>query len=438
MRAAALFCIFAAQAAELRLLVGETVVVDVPDEVVRVSTTNPEVIDTATASRKEVLLNAKASGVSTVIVWSKTGGRTIYSVTAEQNLEPLRKLLRDAFPDERIQVFATRDSIALSGTVSAALVAERALALAAPAAKAVVNNLRVAPAGPEKQIVLRVKFAELNRTAATQFGMSLISTGAANTPGRLTTGQFPSATASEVTGAIGGSLRGTSSTFKLSDLLNVFAFRPDLNLGAVIRALETQGLLQVIAEPNLVTTNGKEASFLVGGEFPVPVVQGGANVGAVTVQFREFGIRLTFLPVLTADNGVRMHVKPEVSSIDQGNGVQLSGFNVPALSTRRMETNIELSFGQSFLIAGLLDERVTENLSRIPGLASIPILGQVFQSRSRSRTATELVVIVTPELASPHSASAPAPLPPMPREFLPPAPKTPPVKGAPKSSKEKR
>jgi len=246
-----------------------------------------------------------------------------------------------------------------------------------------------------------------------------------NTPGRVTTGQFPSGTPSVLRGTIPGHISGTTTDFSLSDVLNIFAFRPDLNLGVLIRDLQTQGVLQILAEPNLVTTSGKEASFLVGGEFPVPVVQGGQNAGAVTIVFREFGIRLTFLPQVTANKTIKMHVKPEVSTIDLANGVVFSGFTIPALATRRIETDIELGEGQSFVIAGLLDDRVTETLSQVPGLSRLPILGALFKSRSESKSKTELLVMVTPESIYPLLPTDPKPLPIMPKAFLPSvAPKT--------------
>jgi pilus assembly protein CpaC len=185
-----------------------------------------------------------------------------------------------------------------------------------------------------------------------------------------------------------------------------------------MRALQQRNLLQILAEPNLVTTNGKEASFLVGGEFPVPVLQGGANSGAVTIQFREFGIRLSFNPILTENNTIRLYVKPEVSSLDFSNALSFNGFNIPALSSRKMETNIELGEGQSFVIAGLIDNRVTETISRIPGLANLPILGNLFKSKTLDKNNTELVVLVTPEITMPLQPGDAKPMPAMPREFL--------------------
>lgn len=403
---------------ELKLSVGKSIVIDYPADIARISTSNPDVVDAVAVTTREILLNAKAFGVSTMVVWSKSGARSFFSIMVDQNLSAIRKLLKDTFPGEDIDIRATRDSLALTGKVSSQSVADRSVALLTPLMKSVVNTLQVAPPGVEKQIVLRVKFAELNRNAAAQLGVNLLSTGALNTPGRITTGQFASGSASDLRGAIPGRIEGTTTNFSLSDALNIFAFRPDLNLAATIRALQTQGLLQILAEPNLVTTNGKEASFLVGGEFPVPVLQGGSNAGAVTIQFREFGIRLTFLPVATPNGTIKMYVKPEVSTIDVANGVVISGFTIPALATRRMETNIELGLGQSFVIAGLLDDRATENLSRIPGLSHIPILGALFKSKAETKTKTELMVMVTPEIAYPLLPTDPKPMPVMPKRFL--------------------
>jgi pilus assembly protein CpaC len=332
----------------------------------------------------------------------------LVSVAVTPNVEPIRQLMRDGFPGESIDVFSTKESMILVGNVSSAAIAERALALANTAVKGAVSNLQIAPPPADKQILLKVRFAELNRTASTEFAVNLVSTGALNTPGSVTTGQFPGARTSRLN-------RGITPEFSLSDVLNIFAFRPDLDLAVFMKALQSRGLLQILAEPNLVTTAGKEASFLAGGEFPVPVAQGGANAGAITVQFKQFGIQIAFLPQVTHHGTVKMHVKPEVSSIDPSSGVQLSGFNIPALSTRRVETDIELEPGQSFAIAGLIDDRIAENLSRIPGLSSIPLLGEIFKSRAEEKSRNELVVIVTPELASPGMR---LPQPVMPKPFL--------------------
>ncbi len=403
---------------DLRVTVGKSIVVDYPTDVARISTSNPEVVDAVAVSTREVLLHAKSHGSSTVVIWARTGQRTFYNVSVEHNLEPIRRILKETYPDDQVVISSARDSVTLNGRVSDKGVSDRVAALVSSLAKTVINNLQVAPNPVEKQILLRVKFAELDRNASKSLGANLISTGAGNTPGAISTGQFGPPSRTGLTGTIPGALNGTVSNFSLSDILNVFAFRPDLNLGATIKALQSENILQILAEPNLVTTNGKEASFLVGGEFPIPVLQGGSNAGAVTIQFREFGIRLQFNPLLTPHNTLKIYVKPEVSSIDIANSITFGGFRIPALSTRRIESNIELAPGQSFVIGGLLDDRVEDTMSRIPGLANIPILGAFFKSRGESKSKTELIVLVTPEIVDPLNPGDPKPLPVMPKEFL--------------------
>jgi len=407
-----------AQSEDLRVTVGKSIVLDYPADVARISTSNPEIVDAVAVSTREVLLHAKAHGVSTVVIWAKTGQRTFYNVSVEHNLEPIRKILKESFPDDPISVQSARDSVVLTGRVTSQVSSDRAAALVASLAKTVVNNLVVNPGPVEKQILMRVKFAELDRSWSQQFGINLISTGALNTPGTVSTGQFSPPRPSNVRGVIPGGAAGTVSDFTLSDALNVFAFRPDLNLASTIKALQGQSVLQILAEPNLITTNGKEASFLVGGEFPVPVLQGGSNAGAVTIMFREFGIRLAFNPLLTANNTMKVYVKPEVSSIDIANSVTFNGFRIPALSTRRIETNIELAPGQSFVIGGLIDDRLEDSVNRIPGLANIPVLGALFKSKAENKAKTELIVLVTPEIVDPLKPTDAKPAPVMPKEFL--------------------
>ncbi len=415
--AACLLALAAASAAGtapvvISLTVGRGTVVDCPEGVARVATSNPDAVDAVAASDHEVLFQARALGQATLLVWSRKGERTVYEVTVEPNLEPLRQLLKETFPHEQLELKATRESLALVGRASSRAVAERALALVAASVKGAVANLEIAPPPPEPQILLRVRFAELNRSATSAFAVNLLTSGAGNTIGRITTGQSSSGTLSQMAAS-------ADNKFALSDLLNIFAFRPDLNLGVLIQDLQSHGMLQVLAEPNLVATNGHEASFLAGGEFPVPIVQGGANAGAITVQFHEFGIRLSFLPEITPNQTLHLHVKPEVSSIDPANGVTVSGFRIPALSTRRIETDVELAQGQSFVIAGLLDQRVSQDLAKIPGLSGIPVFGWLFQSHSVTKSNTELIVVVTPEFTKPFTGAAKVPD--MPEPFLGPA-----------------
>jgi pilus assembly protein CpaC len=391
----ALAAVAAAQSGtqELKLTVGKSVVIDYPADVGRISTSNPDIVDVVAITAREILLNAKALGQSTVVVWSKAGERSFFAISVEPNVEGLQKLIRESFPNENIELKFSRDTAAIVGRVSSQSVADRVAAMVSASSRTVINNLQVIPAGVDKQIVLRVKFAELNRSKAFQYGFNLVSTGATNTIGSVTTGQFQ--------GPRANSISGTASNFTLSDTLNIFAFRPDLNLAATLRLLQNYNVLQILAEPNLVTSNGKEASFLAGGEFPVPILQGGGNAGAVTIQFREFGVRLTFLPLVTPNNTIKMHLRSELSALDLARAVIFGGFTIPALSTRRAETDVELAEGQSYVVAGLLDDEVTDQMSKLPGLANIPILGTLFKSRSINRQKTELVVMITPEIVNP-------------------------------------
>jgi pilus assembly protein CpaC len=397
-------------AGQFTLRPGTALVVDCPAGIARVAISAPEILDAVTAGARELLLEAKGLGQSTLVVWSRGGERTTYNVTVEPNWEPLRQLLRETFPGEELDIRTARDTVSLVGRASSQAQADRALALVAASVKGAVSNLQVAPPAAETQILLRIRFAELDRTAIAEFGVNLLSTGAGNTAGQISTGGVPGATLNQPL------TQGTSPAFSFSNLLNIFAFNPNINLGLLLQALQQRNLLQMLAEPNLVTTNGKEASFLAGGEIPVPVVQSGSTPGAISVQYKEYGIRLSFLPWVTTHQTIRLHVKPEVSSLDPADGVEISGFIIPALTTRRVETDVELAEGQSFVIGGLVDDQVTATWSQIPGLAHIPLLGALFKSRSENKTKTELIVVVTPEVAAPLAGPPSGPA--MPEPFL--------------------
>ncbi len=385
---------------EIAMTVGKSVILDHPDEIARISIANPEVADAVAVSTKEVLINAKAPGITTLVIWSRNGERNFFTLNVGANLQQIEQQIRSTFPGEDIQVLVSNNAVSLTGHVSSPAVAEKAAAMVATLGRTVVNNLSYAPPA-EKQILLRVRFAEVQKSVQEQLGANILSTGALNTPGSISTQQFGPAHPADVTGTIGGTVTGTSTTFTLNDVLNIFAFRPDLNLAALIKALQSKNLIQILAEPNLIATSGKEAAFLVGGEFPFPVIQGGANAGAVTIQFREFGINLTFLPLLTSNQTIKLHVRPEVSSLDFANALTISGFTIPALSTRRVETDVELSAGQSFVIAGLINQQVNETFNRLPGLSNIPLLGNIFKSRNLQKNNSDLLVLVTPEFPVP-------------------------------------
>jgi pilus assembly protein CpaC len=258
------------------------------------------------------------------------------------------------------------------------------------------------------------------------FGINLFSTGATNTIGTVSTQQFSppglvsggGSSASGSGGSSGGSGVNTS-TIGLTDLMNIFLFRPDINLGATIRDLQQQNILEILAEPNLLAASGEPASFLAGGELPYPVVTGAAGQTSVTVQFKPFGIKLEFTGTIEDDDTIRLKVLPEVSSLDFANAVVISGFTLPAIATRHAETIVDLRDGQSFGIAGLLDQRTTSQFSKVPGIGDLPVIGQLFRSRSVSKTNSELVVIVTPTIVDPAGSPTAAPeLPKMPVPLL--------------------
>jgi len=386
-----------AQTAEnLRLTLGKSIVVDYPEDVRQLSTTNPDVADVTVVTTREILVHAKGLGSTDIVVWSANNQRMFYNVAVELNVDSLRRVLRESFPNETIDVRTSGDSISLNGKVSSKEVADRAAALSAVAAKTVVSNLFIQIPGIDDQIQLRVRFVELDRQKVIEQGINIFSTGAANTFGTSSTGQFSSPT-----------IDSKTRTFT-AQALNLFLFRPDINLGATIQDLETKNVLQILAEPNLVTTSGKEASFLVGGEFPIPIVQSSTS-NSVTIQFKEFGIRLRFTPVITGNGTIKMDLHQEVSTIDSTNSITLNGFFIPALSTRRAETNVELKPGQTFLVAGLLDNRETKQLQKMPIIGDIPILGTLFKSRKENKSNTELVMFVTPEIILAQPAGTPIP-----------------------------
>jgi pilus assembly protein CpaC len=407
--------VLAQSAEELRMTVGKSVVIDYPSDIRQIDFSNPDVLDGSAVTTREIVLHGKGLGTTTMIVWSKSGQRTFYNVTVDTNVDPLKRLLKESFPNEDIQVRTSRDSISLNGHVSSKDVTDRAVALATPFAKTIVPNLQVGTApGIEKQILLRVKFAEIDRSKELQYGVNLLGMPGLTNIGS-TTGQFGAPALAGITGA-GPSPNSNQTT--ISQALNIFALNPKLSIGALIKALQTESIIEILAEPTLVAANGKEAYFLVGGEFPIPVLQGGANSGAVTVQFREFGIKLIFTPIITENRTIKMHLKQEVSQLDFADGVTISGFTIPALSTRRAETDVEMGEGQSFVIAGLVSNQETDTYSKIPILGSLPIFGSLFKSRDEKKSRTDLIVLVTPEVTVPLNSTDPVPNLYMPKDFL--------------------
>jgi pilus assembly protein CpaC len=405
---------------KVNLLVGRSTVIDTGSPIQRISLTSSDVADALVTSSAQLLVHGKMPGTISMFVWDRAGAIHRYDVTVQRDLAPLSAQLKDLFPAEQITVQSTGRSVAVSGTVASKLVADKAAELVGgfmEKKEDVVNLLQVRDAGASDQVLLQVRFAEVTRNALTQLGSSFF-TGAAgykNIMARTTTGQDPAPTFD--------SSDPSHPKLVFSDFLNLFLFDAKNQLGTVITALQTRGQFQSLAEPNLVAESGKEASFLAGGEFPVPIAQGSSTGGnvAITVQYKEFGVRLSFTPIIRGDR-IHLKVKPEVSSLDFANGVSLQGFRIPALTVRRAETELELGDGQTFAIAGLLNNSMNSTLRKIPGIGDIPILGLLFQSKVAQKDQTELVVMITPHILPRNSPGVTATLPRTPDSFLAPLP----------------
>jgi pilus assembly protein CpaC len=420
-----------APADDVRLLVGRSALLDVGTPIARVSLTSAEIADALVTSPSQVLVHGKGPGAISMFVWSRGGAVRRYEVSVQRDLVRLTEQVKTLFPTERIEVRGNGKSIVLSGTVSTKDVIDRAVNVAVghvEKKEEVVSLLQVRAAAASNQVLLRVRFAEVSRTALTEFGMNFFTspTGIKNTVGRVTTQQYPAPNFSDMAwtkanGDFGSPVTSAEGKFNFSDFLNLFLLSERYDLGTVIRAMQARGLFQSLAEPNLVAESGKEASFLAGGEFPIPVVQGSQSGSAVSIQFKEFGVRLNFTPTVNGDR-VHLKVRPEVSTLDYANGVSLQGFRVPALSTRRTETELELRNGQTFAIAGLMNNTLTSSLQKVPGIGDIPILGHLFRSRAANKAQTELVVMITPEILAADSPGLTTDLPRLPEPYLPPLP----------------
>jgi pilus assembly protein CpaC len=416
---------------ELFVNVGKSVIINSAVPIERVSTGYGDVAEATAVGPLEVLVNGRAAGETSLIVWQQGGSKLFFDVIVQPSrfannsrVETLRRQITRELPGQKIDVSVENDLIFLRGTAKDLTSADRAMAIASAMGKP-VNLLYVDVPAPDSQILLKVRFASVDRNLSSQLGFNLFSLGATNTIGSTTTGQFASIPGFNFQGFStkgNQNVPATVQNYTLSSALNLFFFRPDLDLGATIQALEARGVVEVLAEPNVLAENGKQASFLAGGEFPYPVVQGGTVGGttAVTIQFRQFGVRLNFIPTITPRGSIRLQVAPEVSSLDYVNGVTVSGFTVPGISVRNVNTEVELAEGQSFAIGGLLDNRETETFNKIPFIGDIPILGKFFQSKTKNRSNTELMVIVTPQVVQPMPAGRTIAGPKFPVPFLPP------------------
>jgi pilus assembly protein CpaC len=407
-------------AAPLRVMVGKSLLINTTERLKRVSVTDPNVADAIVVTPTQILVHGRSAGEVSLLIWDELERSRSFDLRVDVDVSATAEEERRVFPDEQITVTPSRSAIVLSGHVSTEDIATRAGKIAEAYSKSVVNVLTFGPVGAQ-EVLLEVKFAEVDRSAALQLGVNYFTPGTGHTTGVLSTGQFGGSTISTTTtttttnGAqTTTSTSGTQPLINLTNPLNLFLFRSDINFGVVVQALQQKNLLQILAEPNLIAVNGKEASFLAGGEFPFPIVQPGQGFTAVSISFKEFGVRLRFTPVIMPNGNIHLRVVPEVSQLDFANGLTISGFNIPALSTRRADTEFELQDGQSFVIAGLMDNRVTQIANKFPGLGDIPVLGNLFKSKNLQKNKTELMVLCTvhriaPSVQPPAGPSYPQP-----------------------------
>jgi pilus assembly protein CpaC len=421
---------------DLTVGVGKTILVDTAQPIARISIGIGDIAVASAVNRTEVMVNGKTAGETSLIIWDNQGNRQFFNVSVRANtaaivdqLESIRRELRTELPQQNVSISLSNGMVFLRGTVDNLGNANRAVMIASTVGK-VVNLLDVKVPQSDPQILLKVRFVSVDRSLGKQLGINFYSLGLGNAVGAITTGQFSppiisaggGGSGSGGSGGSGGSSGGISSgtaSATLSNDLNILAFFPGLKAGTTIAALQNEGLVQLLAEPNLLAANGKQASFLAGGQYPYPVVQGSAGTApTVTIQFKDYGIRLNFIPTITPRGTIRLQVAPEVSALDYANSVTISGFTVPGITTRKVNTEVELGERQSFVLGGLLDNSISQTFQKIPFVGDIPVIGKLFQSINRTKNNSELIVIVTPEIVAPIPAAQPLPALNFPQPFL--------------------
>jgi len=393
---------------KLIVTVGKSLIIDSPLNITRVTIANGTVAEAVAVNPKEVLINGTAPGETSLIVWQQNGTRLVYDLTVRMSnakLDAVRQQIAKDFPNDDINVTFENDTAFVRGVVKDVTAASRVVAIAATLGKT-VNLLNVSVPAVAPQIVLKVRFAAVDRTNSLDLNANL----------------FNSYFNQQLSVGTGSAFFPTpgSGTFLVGSAINLLLFRKDINLAAEIQALQSKKILELLAEPNVLAISGEQASLLAGGEFPFPVVQPSASgTSAISIMWREYGVRLNFLPVVTPRGTIRLKVAPEVSSLDYTNAVTIQGFTIPGPSSRRVQTEVELDSGQTFVIAGLLDNTATDNLSKVPGIGNIPLIGKLFQGKNQTKSNSELLVIITPEVVRPIPEGQPTPELHYPNSFLP-------------------
>lgn len=393
------------RAQSMQVVVGTSLVYESPVPFTRASLANPEIADASVISPRQLYVTGKTVGITNLMVWGKDGRvAAAYHVEVAPDLTRLKEQLHHLFSDEtQIQVTATHDHVTLSGTIGSAVRLHRVLTLAeAYAPKKVVNLLQVSGV---QQVMLEVRVAEMDRTLLRRLGFNASFTdGSGKSFGVSALKNLASVAADGVL-----PFAAPPVGLAVSQAVNaLFRFQSGSSTWTgFIDALKENNLAKVLAEPTLTAISGQEASFLAGGEFPIPVPQA---FGVTTVQFKKFGVQLNFTPVVLDQRRMSITVTPEVSELNFANGLTLQGLTVPSINTRRASTVIELGDGQSFAVAGLLRDQVREVVSKYPVLGDIPILGALFRSSQFQKNETELIIVVTPHLVVP-TTEAKLPLP---------------------------
>jgi len=376
---------------QINVMVGQSRVLNFDAAIGRFSVSDPNVAEAVLVAQDQVLVNGKAFGQVNFIAWDQKGSRfVVFDVFVRTNLSLIDSQIRALFPNENVALSQANGSVVISGKVTTPRTSERVEAVVKAAGFNVVNMLET-PVTGKAQIQLQVRVAEVSRSRLRELGATYAYQAGPGVGGIVGSGGGPW-TASKVDGGnIFGSMIGSA--------LNLFVMGG--NTYNFIHALKTQGALRSLAEPNLIAMDGQQASFLAGGEFPVPVVQGNGERPTVTIVFKEYGVRLNFKPTIIDEDHIRLELEPEVSTIDFANGIKFDGFLIPALKTRRAKTGVELRDGQSFALAGLIDNQEIRSLSKMPIIGDIPVLGTLFNSKSFHKSETELMFIVTAQLVRP-------------------------------------
>ena len=387
-------------AKSLPVFANQSVMVDTPFDIKRVSIARPETADVMVVSPRQLMVIGKAFGTTTLVYWSQEEVANTFEVIVGINLDLVREDLRKVAPGETFEVFAAGDTLVLTGTVGDNVVQTRLVESARAHVKNIVNLLRVQKL---EQVLLQVRVSEVDRTIAKELGFNWLFVGNSLVGALSPPGNFnPLSGIIGGGGGLGGGLQSPSAT--LGDQLNAFLTKPGgQDFAVFMRALDDKGGLKVLAEPNLVVANGSVGNFLVGGEFPVVISTSTGAGTSPTVVYKEYGIKLYFQPKISSNGEIFLHISQEVSELDYANGVILSGFRIPALKSRKAESGLQLADGQTFVLAGLLDNRVQKTVSKFPLLGDIPILGALFRSTRYQNNETELMVMVTPKIVRPLS-----------------------------------